>query len=45
MMTEKRAQVRTTCSILEQYEPWKEPQLNLRHSEFAAQKFVEILPH
>jgi hypothetical protein len=28
--TEKRTQVRQTCSIFEQYEPWTEPQLHLR---------------
>jgi hypothetical protein len=27
---EKRAQVRPTCLIFEQVEPWKEPQPNLR---------------
>jgi hypothetical protein len=27
---ERKAQVRPPCSIFEQYEPWTEPQLNLR---------------
>jgi hypothetical protein len=28
--TERRAQVRPICSVFEQYEPWTEPQLNLK---------------
>jgi hypothetical protein len=38
-VAERRAQVRPTCSVSEQYEPWTEPQVNL---SLLRKKFFKI---